>query len=104
MGVSYRPQSIETSNSSDCLLDVPYEAYTDSPTRGPDDPGRTVEIPRAQVGPSTWRKLTSWLPFSRKHQTHTVSSLDQFLDKKKSHRSCCWRFCTRSLFVFFVML
>lgn len=104
MGGSYRPQSIQTSNSSDCLLNIPFEAYHDSPTCGPEDPGRTVEIPRAQVGPSTWRKLTSWLLFSRKHQTHSPFLLDQSLDKKKSQRSCCWRFFSRSLLVFFVML
>jgi hypothetical protein len=108
MGVSYGPQSIQ-GESSEYLLNLPFEAYTDSPTLRLEDKIDGVPRDQPQVGPSTWRKLTSWISRSNVHLYSLLrqgpdKSKSPFKEKAKPCRSCCWRLFLRTLLVFFVML
>lgn len=108
---------MQTRDLSEYLLKLPFEAYADSPLLRPEDDADKVDgIPRDQqgpdqVGPSTWRKLTSWMSFRKSNlRVHSlplsVSENPPFKKKLKlkPHRSCCWRLCLRTLLIFFVML
>ena len=115
MGVSYRPQVIQTSGpSSECLLEVPFEAYTDSPDIDVSKGNVRVEsVPRDRVGPraSRWRRtLEGWIPSFTPRRNEDddddLPSLSGNLPQRRKRfcRSRFSRYFVRSLLGFFVML
>lgn len=108
--------------ASVCLLDGPFEAYTDSPETESDvnkSNIRVEAIPRGvRVGPhltSAWRRIrTSFIPSFASGDTDEDEDEDtlpllsedpqQTKQWRKSHRSCLWRCFVRALISFFVML
>jgi hypothetical protein len=129
MGVSYQPLDVTGARgTSECLLEVPFEAYTDSPPSATvsnphfnaesDVKGSTsvrVEaIPREKVGPSIakWRQTLAGLIRSRfatrladRDDALPLLSEDQPRQRKK--RSCrssveCWL--VRGFLGIFIML
>lgn len=106
MGATSQPQGTQGSSTSECLLEVPFEAYTDSPD---DDVNKTVRVqtvPRV-VGPSGWRqRLGSFVPSfaSRRDDEDSLPLLPENHQSKRSCRSRYSRGLLRALIVFFVML
>lgn len=109
MGASPRPQGIQAPGAtSDCLLEVPYEAYMDSPEL---QAQQTREVIPGQVGRTgKWgQAFAGWIPsFSprRRDEDDDLPLLTEDPSQRKS-RSCRSRYLQYfkySLLVFFVML
>jgi hypothetical protein len=129
MGVSYQPLDvISPGTTSECLLELPFEAYTDAPSstdlsnRATTAEGevkgsstvRVQAIPRAEVGPRIGKWPRSLAGFIRSRFTTREADRDDALPllsedrlqhrKKRSCRSCVERWLVRGLLGFFVML
>lgn len=124
MGTSFPLYGPQSGTTSECLLEVPFEAYTDSPESEGDSDKRNIRveaIPRgAQVGrrlSSAWcRILAIFVPsFATRRRDHDedededslpLLSEDRSQKKQwKQPRRSCWSRCfVRGLIVFFVML
>lgn len=129
MGVSYQPLDVLSPGAtSECLLEVPFEAYTDSPssttvsnaTANAEEEVkgsatvRVQAIPRAEVGPRIGKWRRSLEGFIRSRFTTRRADRDDALPllseatplhrKKRSCRSCVERWLVRGLLGFFVML
>lgn len=126
MGGLYRPHSAQGSGTaSEYLLELPFEAYTDSPDSGDNlhkDNVRVDAIPRGHhVGPtysSAWRRALAILfpSFASRRGKQGDEDEDEGEDialpllsenppqRKRSRRSCLRRYFLRSLIGLFVML
>lgn len=108
MGASYQPQGVQAPGAaSGCVLEVPYEAYTDSPDLD-HAPRSAPEIIAAQVGPAgKWRAFAGWIPaFSPRQGNDDLPLLSENPSQRKK-RACRVRYLQYlkySLLVFFVML
>ncbi|KAJ5654289.1 hypothetical protein N7490_001292 [Penicillium lividum] len=113
MAVTFRSQGGQARESSDSLLEVPYEAYTDSPI--PDDVNKpNIQVrsfPQGEVGRTNrWRQTLDWIPsFSPRRKNGDDEEDIRLLSddpqhKKRSCRSRYWHYFSRALLVFFVML
>lgn len=129
MGVSYQPLDVTGPGvTSECLLEVPFEAYTDSP------PSTTVSnahvnaervakgsttvrveaIPRAKVGPSIGKWRQTLAAFIRSRFVTRLADRDDALPllseaqplqrKKRTCRSSVERWLVRGFLGSFVML
>lgn len=103
---SYQPPGAQDSSASECLLEVPFEAYTDSPDSDVNKAPRVQAVPRA-VGPPTWRqRLASYVPFASREDALPLLSENNQRSRccSPSYRSRFSRGLLRALLVFFVML
>lgn len=130
MGVSYQPLDVTSPGAtSECLLEVPFEAYSDSPSSMTLSNGNTTAegevkgsatvrvqaIPLAEVGPRIGKWPRSLAGFVRSRFTTRRADRDDALPllseetepqhrKKRPCRSCVERWLMRGLLGFFVML
>ncbi|KAJ5159707.1 uncharacterized protein N7482_006711 [Penicillium canariense] len=121
MGVSFQPLGVAGPGvPSECLLEVPFEAYTDSPNtngRANEVKGNTTvrvkAIPRAQAGPRPrgWRlSLAGFLPsrFTTRRPADRGDALPILAEdpprRQRSCRSCLGRWLMRGFLGFFIML
>jgi hypothetical protein len=108
MGASFQPQGTQGSSTSECLLDVPFEAYTDSPDGYVNKAPRVQTVPCATAPHPSWRqRLASFVPsFASRQDEDSLPLLseDHHPQRKRSCRSRCSSGLVRALIVFFVML
>ncbi|KAJ5123286.1 hypothetical protein N7448_009383 [Penicillium atrosanguineum] len=103
---SYQPEGTQSSSTSECLLEVPFEVYTDSPDSDVNKAPRVQAVPRA-AGPPNWRqRLTSYVPFASREDALPLLSENNQRSRccSRSSRSRFSRGLVRTLLVFFVML
>lgn len=99
---------------SDCLLEMPFEVYTDSslPYTGKNAVRVSAVSCAGHVGRSSlWQQALGWLPSLSKRQSHKANDeedlplLSEGLpQRKRSCRSRLPQYFWRSLLVFFLML
>ncbi|KAJ5246483.1 hypothetical protein N7468_001466 [Penicillium chermesinum] len=111
MRSSYRAQDLQTPDTSECLLEVPYEAYTDSPElNGAQQFAAPAEVIPARVGSiAKWRQFAGWIPsFSPRRDGDEDDSLPLLSgDPSRKKRACRSRYLQhlrRTLLFLFIML
>src|SRR5258708_1711597 len=113
MGVSFRPSQSSGSGASPCVVEFPFDSYTDSPDTHCDANKPNVRVAAVpQVGPGLvrrWRRaLASLIPSSTSpgedDDALPLLGEDPLPRRKPSRRSRLSRCLVRALVVFFVML